>query len=176
MKAKLIEKLKALEKKYKELEKENDILKLEKVENINTIEKLKKRVTELEKLATVEKDVEELDLSFGPRYCKKCGHETEDGYQLDAHHWSEHDDGDDPIFFNCQQCVERFSTLKDLMVHKKNKHSDIVNVCWHYSNGFCPFRENCWFKHENKESKNKSNTQTMKCNICEKILMGKKVT
>ena len=97
-------------------------MKLEKVENINTIEKLKKRVTELEKLATVEKDVEELDLS------NKCGHEPEDGYQLDAHHWSEHDDGDDPIFFNCQQCVERFSTLKDLMAHKKNKHSDIQYV------------------------------------------------
>ena len=61
LKAELIEKLKALEKKYEELEKENDILKLEKVENINTIEKLKKKVTELEELATVEKDVEELD-------------------------------------------------------------------------------------------------------------------
>ena len=59
------------------------------------------------------------------------------------------------------------------MAHKKNKHSEIVNVCWHYLNGFCPFRENRWFKHENNESKNESNTQIMKCNICEKILMGK---
>ena len=59
------------------------------------------------------------------------------------------------------------------MAHKKKKHLETVNVCWHYSNGVCPFGEHCWFKHEIKESKNESNTQTMKCNICEKILMGK---
>ena len=98
LKAELIEKLKALEKKYEQLEKENDILKLEKEDNIKTIEKLKEKVTEMQELAVVEKDCDELDLSFGPRYCKKCGHEAEDGYQLDAHQWTEHDDGDDPNF------------------------------------------------------------------------------
>ena len=55
-----------------------------------------------------------MNLNFGPRYYKQCGHEAKDGQQLDAHPWSEHDDGDDPNFFNCQQCDQRFSTLKDL--------------------------------------------------------------
>ena len=30
-------------------------------------------------------EAEELDLSFGPRTCEKCGYEAEDGYQLDGH-------------------------------------------------------------------------------------------
>ena len=51
LKADLIVKFKALEKESDELEKENDILKLEKVGNIKTIEKLKKKVAEMEELA-----------------------------------------------------------------------------------------------------------------------------
>ena len=46
-------------------------------------------------------------------------------------------------------------------------------MCWHYLNGVCPFGEHCWFKHENNKNKNEPKTQTIKCNICEKILMGK---
>ena len=170
LKAELIVRLKALEKKYEELENENNILKMEKIDNIKTIEKLQKRVTEMEESVVIEKDSEELDLSFGPRYCKKCGHEAEDGYQLDAHHWSDHDDGDDPNCFDCQRCDESFTTLKDLMTHKKKKHVENVDMCWHYLNGACPFGEYCWFKHENesKESKNESKIITIKCNICEK--------
>ena len=150
LKAEMIEKLKALEKKYDVLVK--DILKLEKIGNIKTIEKLKQKIAEMEDLAIVNKDSEELDLSFGPRYCKKCGHEAEDGYQLDAHHWSEHDDSNDQHLINCQQCDECFYTLKDLMLHKKDNFQD-VDVCWHYFDSICPFGEHCWFKHENKNNK-----------------------
>ena len=175
LKADLIVKLKALEKKYEELEKENSILKLEKVENIKTIENLQKRVTEMEELEEIEKDSEELDLTFGPRYCKKCGHEAEDGYQIDAHYWSEHDGGDDPNFFYCQQCDESCSTLKELMAHKKKNHAEIVDICWHFLNGACPFGEYCWFKHENasEERKKESKVQTIKCNICGKTLQDR---
>ena len=108
LKAELILKLKALEKKYEELEKENNILKIENENNIKTIEKLQKRVTEMEELEVDEKDTEELDLSFGPRYCKKCGHEAEYGYQLGAHRWSEYDDGDDPNFFIANNMMKDF--------------------------------------------------------------------
>ena len=66
LKAELIVRLKALEKKYEELEQENNILKIEKENNIKTIEKLQKRVSEMEELEVYEKDTEELDLSFGP--------------------------------------------------------------------------------------------------------------
>ena len=36
----------------------------------------------------------DLDMSKGPRYCTKCVYESEDGYNLDTHTWSEHDDDD----------------------------------------------------------------------------------
>ena len=66
---------------------------------------------------------------MAPIYCENCGHEAEDGYQLDAHYWTEHN-GDDPNFFHCQQCDESFSTLKDLMAHKKRKeHEENIEVC-----------------------------------------------
>ena len=66
LKAELIVKLKALKNKYEELEQENNILKIEKENDIKTIEKLQKRVSEMEELEVYEKDTEELDLSFGP--------------------------------------------------------------------------------------------------------------
>ena len=44
----------------------------------------------------------DLDLSFGPRYCNKCGYEAEDGYQVDGHLWSEHEEADEkkPTFMS----------------------------------------------------------------------------
>ena len=59
------------------------------------------------------------------------------------------------------------------MLHKKKKHLENVDVCWHYLDGDCSYGEHCWFKHENKNNKNESNTKTIKCKICEKILIGK---
>ena len=74
--------------KLSALEKEHEALKIEN-------EKLKTKIIELEeqaKQSNLREDPVDLDLSFGPRYCKICGHESEDGYQLDAHIWSEHED------------------------------------------------------------------------------------
>ena len=50
-----------------------------------------------------------------------------------------------------------------------------VSLCWHYSNGECPFGdESCWFKHEiNKENDNQSELKSIKCNICGNILKNK---
>ena len=42
----------------------------------------------------VANNAEDLDLSFGPRFCNMCDQEAEDGYQLDAHIWTEHEDDD----------------------------------------------------------------------------------
>ena len=95
LKAELIVRLKTLEKEYEALAEENKALKSEKVNHIQTIDKLQKKITEMEeeaekntKVEIVENKAEDLDLSFGPRYCKKCDHEAEDGCQLDAHYWS----------------------------------------------------------------------------------------
>ena len=169
---------------YEDLDKENKALKSEKIINIQTIDKLKKKITDMEEITTKnnlvevsEKDSEDLDLSFGPRFCKKCDHEAKDGYQLDAHHWSEHDEeNEDNFVFHCQQCDERFKTLKDLMIHKKIKHVENVDFCWHFSSGFCSWGERCWFKHElnSHENKREQDMKLMKCNICDKTFNAKK--
>ena len=40
------------------------------------------------------------------------------------------------------------------MTHKKMKHIENVSLCWHFSNGECPFGdETCWFKHEINKQK-----------------------
>ena len=148
LKAELIVKLKNLEKEY-------EALKVENSKHLQTIEDLEIKVASLEK-QTKKKDLEsenhqkadDLDMSFGPRYCKKCGYQTEDGYQLDGHVWSEHEDSD-ITSLQCQHCDRKFSTLRDLMTHKKMKHIENVSLCWHFSNGECLFgEETCWFKHE----------------------------
>ena len=51
-------------------------------------------MTEMGEQAKKNDNAEELDLSFGPRFCNICDHEAEDGYQLDVHHWTEHEDDD----------------------------------------------------------------------------------
>ena len=174
LKAELIIQLKNLEKEHEALKKEN-------VNNLKTIRELENKVAALEK-HDEKNDLEsgndheaaELDMSFGPRYCVKCGYEAEDGYQLDGHLWSEHEDTD----FNsldCQHCDEKFSIMKDLMTHKKKKHEEKVSKCWHYSNGECPFGdETCWFRHEvNKENYIQSDPKSIKCNLCDEFFKSK---
>ena len=95
---------------------------------------------------------EALDLSVGPRFCSKCDYCAEDGYDLDGHFWSEHDD-DESIFFQCKICDESFSVLNDLMMHKKKKHIEKVNFCRNFVTNACFYGdENCWFVHEPEEA------------------------
>ena len=129
LKAEIISNLKALEKKHEELKQENQQLK----KRIAELEDQAKQIKMMEKCT---EEAEELDLSFGPRTCEKCGYEAEDGYQLDGHFWSEHDEDDEEQMelFHCQNCDKTFSTMNDLMVHKKKKHVDNVDICWNFSN------------------------------------------
>ena len=98
--------------------------------------------------------------SQGVRYCTICNYEAEDMYDLDAHTWSEHDDGDESDHHKfCKFCDDGYDNLRDLMIHNKKEHSDKVNTCWHFSVGNCPFGdENCWFIH--------SSDKEYKCNLC----------
>ena len=105
---------------------------------------------------------------MGQDIVKKCGYEAEDGYQLDGHLWSEHEDEDDLKSFVCQHCDKSFSNLKDLMIHKKSNHVEYVSICFHFSNGACPYDETCWFRHEIK-SREKNKELTFICNVCKTI-------
>ena len=58
------------------------------------------------------------------------------------------------------------------MIHKKIKHVENVNICWRFSNGFCPYGELCWFKHQINSIENKKDLdiKLIKCNLCDKTL------
>ena len=55
--------------------------------NVEVIKSLKERVG-----LPNDQELDELDMSEGPRYCVKCDYQAEDGYDLDAHTWSEHEE------------------------------------------------------------------------------------
>ena len=104
---------------------------------------------------------EEFDMSIGPRYCNRCDFEAADGYELDGHVWSEHDDQDDEQI-SCRYCTEMFTEVKDLMVHTKVKHAARVSVCRNFENDRCSYgEEKCWFSHNKEEHK------PINCGICE---------
>ena len=107
---------------------------------------------------------EELDMSAGPRYCRKCEYQAEDGYDLDGHFWSEHDD-DENDSKSCNFCDESFPTLNDLMMHKKEKHIEKVSFCWNFSTNTCVWGdEKCWFVHEPEPE----TFNDFRCDICNK--------
>ena len=191
LKAELIIQLKELQENFDALEAIN-------IRNLETIKSLQDRITVMEKaaqsvklkcnecnfVATNDEELsvhinknhslseegrldEELDLSVGPRYCNKCEHEAEDGYQLDAHIWTEHDEENVEVF-TCKYCDKDFTSLKDVMIHKKAMHIEKVSSCWHFSNGLCTYGdERCWFSHI--ESQSSLDKRQLECIICEKV-------
>ena len=107
---------------------------------------------------------EEFDLDYGPRYCDKCEFEAADGYELEGHIWSEHDE-EAAKSFACQFCGQNFSSLKDLMSHKKIDHSERVSLCYNFSNGTCPYEDDkCWFIYKETVEEQK----IYECSICRK--------
>ena len=52
--------------------------------------------------------------------------------------------------FICYECGEEFEVLRDLMVHRKKKHT--MNTCEKFLKNECKrTQETCWYNHENKE-------------------------
>ena len=164
LKGELIIQLKELQEKFddlenkskeniKSLEQENETLKSINKNNVEVIKSLKERVG-----LPNDQELDELDMSEGPRYCVKCDYQAEDGYDLDAHTWSEHEEDASEIdglttkskgkFLECNFCDNKFQTLKNLMMHKKQDHLENVAACWNFSHGNCDFGDkSCWFKH-----------------------------
>ena len=79
-------------------------------------------------------------------------------YVLDAHTLEIHDDS-----IMCNLCDDTFEKKKDLMIDKKEDHTEKVEFCWHYFAGtFLYPEQKCWFMHGKKDSN--SNTSEHICN------------
>ena len=109
----------------------------------------------------IDQDSDELDMSAGPRFCRKCDYQAEDGYDLDGHFWSEHDD-EENTSLSCKFCDENFEDLNDLMKHKKSQHIEKVSLCRNFSTNLYGDK-NCWFVHEEEPE----TLDTYRCNLCE---------
>ena len=162
-----------LKRKIKDLEAKNKKLSKIQTENIkcfncnyetNDNVALKMHIFDKHVWPKGNEEAEDLELSLGPRFCRKCDYQAEDGYDLDAHFWGEHDDAENETIY-CKFCDEIFVSLHDLMKHKKTNHREKVSLCDNFSNGSCIYGdENCWFLHENETEKIKE----FKCNFCKK--------
>ena len=109
---------------------------------------------------------DDLDYSAGPVDCKRCDYQAEDGYDLDGHRWSEHDEDEDGNII-CKICDEKFANVGNLMKHKKLKHREKVAICINYNANGCPFEDKkCWFLHM-------QSNEDFKCNICDERFQTK---
>ena len=62
----------------------------------------------------------------------------------------------------CNICEERFRTIRETMIHKKNNHIEKVPLCKEFQKGNCSFPV-CWYRHEVDTSQNKTNAAHKKC-------------
>ena len=62
----------------------------------------------------------------------------------------------------CNFCEKRFTSLRNLMLHKKLQHLEQISMCWDFATGNCPFGDDrCWFRHSVLK------TSEVKCKICD---------
>ena len=52
--------------------------------------------------------------------------------------------------FKCIICEETFSVKSEFMKHRKTLHPEMVKIC---QNNQCNFENECWFRHENDNTK-----------------------
>ena len=54
----------------------------------------------------------------------------------------------------CNLCDDTFEKKRNLMIHKKEDHTEKVELYWYYSAGTCPYGEQkCWFIHDKEDAK-----------------------
>ena len=54
--------------------------------------------------------------------------------------------------YTCNTCKDNFESKNELMMHRKKKHVEKVQVCWNFVSSKCQFVEDlCWFRHCNSE-------------------------
>ena len=67
--------------------------------------------------------------------------------------WSHDKKENEPLVIKCYLCDKTFTTLVQLMEHKKMFHLDTVKPCTKFASKMCKFtKEACWYKHDDLEN------------------------
>ena len=166
----IIIQFKALQQKYESLEKQNNLLLEEKKNHLEAIVLLEETVKILDnKSSRVEKTSVTVQTEI--IRCEECEFPADNVNDLVYHMYEFHPlEGfhSEESFeekFQCNYCGEKFKTKGDLMMHRKDVHTDRVNLCRYFAEGHCNFgTDTCWYSH----SKTKPKITTFKCSLCEK--------
>ena len=95
--------------------------------------------------------------------CLECPFQGTSEEQLKKHFVLKH-------VITCRICNKQFKEKRELMLHRKSDHPNLVRPCKNYSNGACNFNsESCYWSHESKENE----TSAFNCFICRKAFQNK---
>ena len=112
-------------------------------------------------LDTKHREKEVIDDEFN---CLECDFQGNTEIQLSRHINLKHTVRDN-IFagaIKCRICEQVFTEKRNLMIHRKTKHSSNVAPCRNFETGNCPFTaEACWWNHGRS-----SNPNDIQCFIC----------
>ena len=129
----------------------------EKVESEAQIEDLKRKIASKE-ADNATKDKQSIETQteseFQDYHCKLCIYLASCVEELDWHFGDAHDDDDDETKesevnsqFTCNISGRINRSKGELMIHRKNNHSQTVKTCKYFIEGKCQIPEDdCWFK------------------------------
>ena len=164
--------IKSLEHKIEDLVKE-------KVESEAQIEDLKRKIASKE-ADNATKDTQSIETQteseFQDYHCKLCIYVASCVEELDWHFGDAHDDDDDETKesevnsqFTCNICGRINRSKGELMIHRKNNHSQTVKTCKYFIEGKCQIPEDdCCFKHTVGVSSSQRSLHEFKCGFCGK--------
>ena len=158
----------ALQKRFEDLQNENQVLLVNQKSNLEAINLLEETISVLENKINVSKAENSNSISTSVQTdqirCEECEYPAEDIYDLVDHMRGNHSLDDSEDFehsFKCEYCDKGFHERKDLMLHIQNDHSSQVKQCKHFLEGRCVFGDACWFRHD--KSKELENIKCMYC-------------
>ena len=65
----------------------------------------------------------------------------------------------------CHTCNTIFQDYKELMLHRKETHSQIIPECRYFKDNCCQFGSSCWYRHSTDQSSEKVSQNSGKNNV-----------
>ena len=50
--------------------------------------------------------------------------------------------------YKCNNCEQVFESINEVMIHRKENHNQIVQICRNFKDESCKFGNKCWYNHK----------------------------